>query len=64
MMLLRVWKLLGFQVDIDRRKFPADIRGGRSHRERSMCLTTVRLCFYVLMLVFINQSLFSLHRVC
>ena len=23
-----------------------------------MCLTTVRLCFYVLMLVFINQSVF------
>ena len=57
-MLLRVWKLLGLQVGIERRTFPADIRGDRSHRERSMCLTAVRLCFYVLMLVFINQSVF------
>lgn len=34
---LILWKIFGFQVDVDRRKFPARVREDRSHRERSHC---------------------------
>ena len=39
MTFLILWKLLGFQADVGRRKFPTDVREDQSHRERSHCVS-------------------------
>ena len=39
MTFLILWKILGFQVDVDRRKFPTRVREDWSQRERYHCVS-------------------------